>query len=48
MIIMGMIWEIAIKAIVSAIEQSVPKDGIVLRYGGDEFVVLIPILMMKK
>ena len=33
---------LAIKAIVSAIEQSVPKDGIVLRYGGDEFVVLIP------
>lgn len=32
----------AIKCIASAIRQSVPKDAIPVRYGGDEFLVLTP------
>ncbi len=33
---------IAIRAIASTIQESIPEEGIAMRYGGDEFVVLIP------
>ena len=33
---------IAIKAISSTIQKYCPQEGVAMRYGGDEFVVLIP------
>lgn len=33
---------VAIQAVASAIRKCCPQDGVAMRYGGDEFIVLIP------
>lgn len=33
---------VTIRALASALLQGIPEEGIVIRYGGDEFVILVP------
>ena len=37
---------IAIKGIADAIRESCPSDAVAMRYGGDEFVTILPNLLM--